>query len=57
MDESYVDTSSDSVGNGLVSTFKPEGLGYIFFRTLSRFVIVLASRSLWPDSIPGGGKR
>ena len=34
-----------------------DGLGCISFRTLSRFAIVLASRSPWPASIPGSGRR
>ena len=40
-----------------ISTFEPDGLGCISFRTLSSFAIVLASRSPWPDSILGGGRR
>ena len=55
-----MNTSSDAssgVGNDLASAFESQGLGYISFCTLSRFAIVLASRSPWPDFIPGGGKR
>ena len=55
-DESCVDTSI-SVGDVLVYTFEPDGSGCISFRTLSRYAIVLASMSPWPDFIPGGGKR